>query len=573
MSGGTQPSVCIVFVCQAGELELKGALLAASLRRAGVGDGVELTAAVPDESVWGPLSGATRSLLDALGARVEPIESPFGADYPIGNKIAALGVPTRAPVTAFLDSDILCLRPLDAGALATRGLLAKPADFRTFGGDGDEWPAVYRLFGVEPPAARVVSTLGNEEMPPYFNAGVVAARDGAAFSRCWLETARTIDGDVRIANKRPWLDQVALPVAAALLGYELESLTEDLNYPVHERCLDERHAPTLCHYHWPEVVEQEAGLSKLVDDLSREHPALRDLMGRYPKWSGVAGRARRFPSAAAGNGARAPVERRDFLVTGIPWSGSSVLSGMLHAAPETALVNDPDEIRWALSGRDFARRLGLVYRSLRTGVVLDRGVESRLDERHGFTEDLFGAPGVMPAPPVSDEAFPLGTRNSMAYLARLRALCVELPALRKIATIRHPLQTIEYWKRLPPAAEGAYIDLLDFGDGLVDDFQRQAVARIRAEGSAAARRALLWRYLAELVWRDREHVLPVRFEDLADDPEAALARVARFIGAAPGRVDAAALAAWRGVETSMDAAERRLTLTLCAETMAKWGYS
>src|SRR5688572_15672890 len=99
-----------VFVCQAGEWEIKALLLAGSLRRQ-LGACVDLIAAVPEpESVWGRLSAATVSMLARLNVRVVSVTNPVSQDFPHGNKIACLSVQHDRPKLVFLDSDILCLR-------------------------------------------------------------------------------------------------------------------------------------------------------------------------------------------------------------------------------------------------------------------------------------------------------------------------------------------------------------------------------------------------------------------------------------------------------------------------------
>lgn len=121
-------SLSIAFVCQAGDLEAKALLLAASLRRAldGPGGGaagprpesgpdVELIACLPTpEARFGRVADATRAALQALGVRTESIRNPLADDYPIGNKLACFDLPTTAACRLFLDSDVLLTRPLAA---------------------------------------------------------------------------------------------------------------------------------------------------------------------------------------------------------------------------------------------------------------------------------------------------------------------------------------------------------------------------------------------------------------------------------------------------------------------------
>jgi len=87
----TSPRYAFVFVCQAGEIEAKALLLAASLKNV-LHCQYELIAAVPSPaSIWGELSPDTRRQLDEFGVRIVPIENPIDPDYGIGNKLACIG--------------------------------------------------------------------------------------------------------------------------------------------------------------------------------------------------------------------------------------------------------------------------------------------------------------------------------------------------------------------------------------------------------------------------------------------------------------------------------------------------
>lgn len=287
----TSPHLCVAVICQAGELELKAALAIASIRAYHPdGPDLDIVAAIPDTALWGTIRPETEALLGRLGARLVDIRSPFGTDYPIGNKLAAVGVPTEAATTLFLDSDILCCRPFDPAVLQTTDVMAKPSDLNTFKASREQWQAVYGLFGLAAPEARVITTVSQETIAPYFNAGVLSVGNGVEFSEIWIETTRAIDRAALEIQKRPWLDQVALPVACARARRAIGCLTEAWNYPVHLRRLPESPLPVFCHYHWPDVIAAEPALTERVCMIIGRHPEIRHLMSQYEEWSPLADR-------------------------------------------------------------------------------------------------------------------------------------------------------------------------------------------------------------------------------------------------------------------------------------------
>lgn len=99
---------CFIFVCQQGSLELESMLLAASLKRYLRCD-YECVAAIPQPATqWGTVSEDTLVFMHDLGVRTVPITNRINENYPVGNKVACLGIDTPADKLIFLDSDILC---------------------------------------------------------------------------------------------------------------------------------------------------------------------------------------------------------------------------------------------------------------------------------------------------------------------------------------------------------------------------------------------------------------------------------------------------------------------------------
>ncbi|WP_100655930.1 sulfotransferase family protein [Alteromonas flava] len=579
--------LCIVFVCQAGELELKGLLLAASLRKYGNLANVDLVAAVPSPDVWGDLSAQTHQALADLSVRKVIIESPFGRDYPIGNKLAAIGVSTQASVTVFMDSDILCLGPLDFNQLKTNGLKAKPADLNTYQGSPKQWERAYSFIGEALPKERVLSTVSKALMLPYFNAGVVAVHDGEAFSETWLSVARQIDTCNEIQHKRPWLDQIALPVAAKSMGYPFEVLTEAFNYPAHLKCINAEKKPVLCHYHSPEVIEQEKMLSKVVHQLSRGVPAIKRLIALYPRWEAVIARAERHKSALSPKRNRlltlfTPAARQplsddvNFLISGLPRSGTSLLCNLLHKVPNTVVINEPQEVFAAIQSDPECHELGLLFRKLRTDILLGKGVSNKVNEAGDVIEDTrLNDVRRRYQPAVTRTDFSLAIKNPLAFLTRLRILCDAHPNMPKIIMVRHPLDVISSWKKSFEHLRDVNFDIIPFtdqSDPLLDGVQHRLLSAIRQEPYTPVKRALYLNYLAELIRRDKERVHVIRYEDLIAKPEATLAFISSIIKS--DRMPKTVVASIRrGATAKVYAQEDVIAVNaLCGEYMQEWGY-
>lgn len=275
LEAGTAASSHIVFVTQAGEIERQAVLLAASLRRH-LGPGVRLVAAKPSGEGWmtGPLQPASIETLKALDVEIVPFAPPM-PHYPQGNKIGALMALPDSADALFLDTDMLCLRPFEATVAAMGEVALCPAG-RPWQGGEEHWPHLYRLFDLPPPSASLRARVTGEPMAPYFNAGGIHLADAGRFARCWLETCLAIDADERVPQKRPWLDQIALPVAIARSDRAFSILPEALNFPAHRKPAVS--GTVLAHYHHLDCIGLDRRMAREVAGILDDHPAVRRLL-------------------------------------------------------------------------------------------------------------------------------------------------------------------------------------------------------------------------------------------------------------------------------------------------------
>lgn len=568
---------CFVFVCQAGELEVKSLLLAASLRRHLRCD-YELVAAIPrPEAIWGTPSAATLALLHRLEARTAAIENPIDAGYPIGNKLACLGIETAAGKVVFLDSDMLCLREFEGGRRFERSQVnVKPADLATFGSDPARWRAAYGACGLEVPAQRVCATVSGETMPPYFNAGFVAALRASSLAAEWIACARILEGDPSVPDKRPWLDQIALPVALARLGLAPDYLDERYNFPAHLKPLDPDNLPWFCHYHFPAVLRREPLANNLVIELADEYPELRSAISSTPEWSVL------LQPYSLSRGSTAPVSAArspspELIVTGIPRSGTSYLCKLIHQIPDCVIINEPAEIFTPLKEQPIPWGVSMLHRELRRDILDGKPVTNKL--HHGeFIEDTALVNTVEPYQPNVDRAdFLVGTKNTLAYTARLPQLLSALPEAGFVACVRHPLDTIASWKATFRHLADADMESQVLGhsaDPMLSEAQRERLREIAATSNLPRRRALLWRHLAESLLAHRDRILVLRYEDLMTDPVDALRRV---FAAIPhmfvvSSITNAAPSSPRRHRDDLDDDDRVTVAEICAQAAAQFGY-
>jgi hypothetical protein len=479
----TRARHAFVFVCQAGELEIKALLLAASLKRFLRCD-FELIAALPTPaSTWGELAPETRALLQVLGVRIEPIVNPIDPDYRIGNKLACFDVPTRAERIVFLDSDILCLRDFGEPDSLRVPFAAKPADLRTFAAGAEAWQPLYAAAGVELPQLRLPTTVSGEFGLAYFNSGVIFADAASGLGKAWTECARTILQVPSMREQRHWLDQVSLAIAVHKLGLAYSGLDERFNFPAHLKPVPDE-LPFFCHYHWPRIIGGEPILMALVRDLAREYPAIAGHMAGNAEWSPLlnASPPRAAPRSSIRRAAETP---STVLIAGIPDSGADELLALLSAHERCTIHDEPAELAPALVASAPPWEVATYLR------------DARRDH------------------PGTDIAV---IRSTVPFLCRLEALKRVLPDARLVLCVRNPFDTIAQWKARPPGEVDAAID---WAAGSADQWAAEndvaALRRIADLSDAAEKRAAWWWWLAQRALGHAHGVQVVRYGDVIGD--------------------------------------------------------
>lgn len=204
-----------------------------------------------------------------LNAEIRPIDANgmFSPDYRHGNKILACAAPRHGDFTIFLDTDIILAKPICLNNFCRTGKIsASPEGVMTWGKSSGSWEMIYEMFDLDLPEERVRLVRSGKESLPYFNAGVVAFPNSSNFGSIWLETAQKIDANSEVMNRRPWLDQISLPIASVManLGFNVLDRLDNFslsrnqkNKEKEPKVLDSLNEadPTILHYHSPKFFK------------------------------------------------------------------------------------------------------------------------------------------------------------------------------------------------------------------------------------------------------------------------------------------------------------------------------
>jgi hypothetical protein len=282
-----------------------------------------------------------------------------------------------------------------------------------------------------------------------------------------------------------------------------------------------------------------------------------------PEWDAV----------TAESGKELSVTGLDLIITGIPRSGTSFLCNLLHGYDNCVVLNEPPEIVPALSGNIRPWPLAALYRNTRRDVVLGKPIRNKLRDGRVIEDTSVDNEHSMYTPRVRGGDFVLGTKATIPFLSRLGVLRQVMPQARVVACVRNPYDTIASWKTSFPHLRDGDVNGRPIGnpsDPWLSGIQRAELERIAGIADLPIRRAMWWRYLAELILEWEDWVVLVRYEELVAEPGKVVERILH--GGNPGEMTEPMEA--RGARSkagALDEADMRAIRAICSDAAVRLG--
>jgi len=287
--------VAIVMVCHKGDLELKTAFLIHTLRKYLKGN-FRIYLGIPDEGRYTmPPSFEFLAYCKCFNIHIYNFNNPFLESKEqllkgdlISNKIYALIHPFEEETVLFLDSDIALLKDIDIAKIVgdTLTLALKPAGHAHV----RNWELMYKAANLPMPVKKVLASVGQAEMPPYFNSGVMVFRKDflGKFMETWVHYFLWLsDMDGKLSTEFPLFhrDQISLSLAICACDADYSILDELYNFPIRGKKIHKKSPPCLVHYHNTYSVYFEKLLEKEFLEFIKLHPFIMDSAG--PLWKSL----------------------------------------------------------------------------------------------------------------------------------------------------------------------------------------------------------------------------------------------------------------------------------------------
>ncbi|MEZ5777533.1 MAG: hypothetical protein R3E44_04140 [Paracoccaceae bacterium] len=280
------PSLTLFFIVEPPDYQNMACYLAASIREQ-FGAAVQLVGYCPQHRRHEVDDNVTR-VLDRLHCEIRTFvaEGRFDPPYPHGNKILAAQEPRDTEYSGFMDSDILCIRPNRVENILHPGAVSLTLAASMNWAPQTIWDQIYDACGMSVPEERVMLARQKRGEPkvPYYSSGFVTfpeqhrSADGFSFPQTWMNIAQTLDAAPGIPKKRPYLDQMSLPLAIRAAGLSPHLMDEGQHYILGGRSRGEplpedREIFTVHYRRW--LLIKEAGLSRLGKDMLYKHAGVR----------------------------------------------------------------------------------------------------------------------------------------------------------------------------------------------------------------------------------------------------------------------------------------------------------
>ncbi len=193
-----------------------------------------------------------RPPLEKLGAKVRVVE-PWGSRFPFSNKLRMLELAREFDfdTLVMLDCDVIITNDISPW-IDPAAIGLTPA--RVAHLSREQWEAVFRAMGIEPPAPSMVMWVTGKRTYPYYNSGVVLVPRSLCESllREWSQCLRAFESLVQDSPAAHHENQVALALAILRGGFPVRELPPFLNLPTHRRLhssITGQEEPRILHYH------------------------------------------------------------------------------------------------------------------------------------------------------------------------------------------------------------------------------------------------------------------------------------------------------------------------------------
>lgn len=230
-----RPRLTFVYIVEPPEYQMMACMLLASIREY-FGPEVAAIGYCPEHRM-GELNPGVLLAHERAGAEIRPMKTlgMWDEPYPHGNKIIAAMQPRDSEFSAFIDSDVLFIAPNSPENLVKDGHVSCSVAASMNWGEQSVWDRIYGQFDMPVPTERVrLMRRTRQDVVPYFSAGLVVFPEDAGganrFPDVWYDTARRLDRDTELSGRRPYLDQMTLPLAIRRAGLDWNILPEEQHY-------------------------------------------------------------------------------------------------------------------------------------------------------------------------------------------------------------------------------------------------------------------------------------------------------------------------------------------------------
>lgn len=286
MNDSADAKLTIFFIVEPPKYQNMGCFLAASIRTQ-FKEPIKLVGYCPSSSI-GEMDDKALAIFKKLDVDIRAFETEdrFEPTYPHGNKMLAALEPRDTLYSAFMDSDMLFIDANTTDQMFKEGHVSVAPATSMYWSGQKIWTEIYAACDMGKPEDRIwLARQQRRKLMPYFNAGLIVfpegpvTQTGETFAQVWYRLAQKID-KIDIVKKRPYLDQMSLPLAIRAAGLDWNILPEEQHYilggSLRGEPLPEDKKIKMIHYRNMEVL-REVKCMRLAKDMLESTTGVRRL--------------------------------------------------------------------------------------------------------------------------------------------------------------------------------------------------------------------------------------------------------------------------------------------------------
>ncbi len=267
---------------------------------------------------------------------------------------------------------------------------------------------------------------------------------------------------------------------------------------------------------------------------------------------------------------------KNFLITGMPRSGSSLLTRILDDQNNMVVINEPEYQIFDLLRINFNPNwLDVFIADHRLRIECGLYVQNKIAGDKVIADTIAENKVSTYVPSIENEEFFFGVKDNLDFLSIIHKLPRIYSHLKILACVRHPYDCTASWIK-----SFRHLKTVDLGHiGYLNDQHRFTIEQlnqleqINSLDDMSVKRALFWNFIAEIILSNQDKVTVVKYEDWFSEPQMQYRKIAETINYPVDKFNTQTIELKPSTKSSiLTEHDRKMIKTFCSSNAGEFGY-